>query len=285
MTDWRQVSETLLVLGVLGLGTFTGMNARAQYYSVADNSKISSNYAQNTLAVQNTLETADDITIGEMLAGQNSDSEVQESGYPVAVTPVAYREVPAVASTGVPIVVPTDKGNYATNANYTSEESRNVSGYPVATPVRMPSPRVQQTAYEEEVSTSAVSHGGRAVRNSVPTAVMPVAHVMATDTSKNVEPKTLPEDFPAGEIAPLNPNGLIAFSETATTPEGQVQQVTIIDPTQKVLCVYHINMVSGQIELKSARKIEWDLQLIFLNSKRPLPQDVQAILEQNPRRR
>ena len=86
-------------------------------------------------------------------------------------------------------------------------------------------------------------------------------------------------------MAPLSEQNLIAFSETVTLSEGTFQQLTIIDPIQKVFCVYHINMATGQIELKSARKIEWDLQLIFLNSKKPLPQEVQAILNQSPKRR
>lgn len=95
----------------------------------------------------------------------------------------------------------------------------------------------------------------------------------------------MPDDFPKGEMAPLDPEKLISFSEVVNLPEGPFQQITIIDPGQKVLCVYHINMGTGEIELKSARKIEWDLQLIFLNSLKPLPQDVQAILKQNQRRR
>lgn len=99
------------------------------------------------------------------------------------------------------------------------------------------------------------------------------------------EPRQLPEDFPTGTMAPLNPQSLISFSEVVTLPEGPFQQVTIIDPTQKAICVYHINMGTGQIELKSARRIEWDLQMIFLNSRKPLPQDVQAILQQTQKRR
>lgn len=256
MSNWWRASEPLFILGVLGLGTFIGINVQAQYYSAV-------NYAQNTSTTPNMLENAEDITIGEMLAGQESDSNPQEPGHPVMVTPVMYRgEVPATT--------PTKDGSYTRNANYTSSENLNGNAYSAGMPVRMPSPRVQQTAYEEV---------------SAPTAPTTVTPAVASVSPKKSEPRTLPEDFPAGEMAPLNPNGLIAFSETATTQEGQIQQITIIDPTQKVLCVYHINMTSGQIELKSARKIEWDLQLIFLNSKRPLPQDVQAILEQNPRRR
>ena len=99
------------------------------------------------------------------------------------------------------------------------------------------------------------------------------------------EPAQLPDDYPTGEMAPLDPQDLIAFSETVNLAGGPIQQITIIDPLQKVLCVYHISMTTGQIELKSARKVEWDLQLIFLNSRKPLPQDVQAIIEQNRRRR
>ncbi len=256
MINWRQASESLLVLGVFGLGAFVEIIVHAQYYSAT-------NYSQEGAIVQKPLETSEDMTVGEMLAGHTSGADTPISGYPVAVAPVAYRgEVLA------------ENGNYNRNANYISNASPSVGDvYPASVSstaaTRMPSMHVRQTAYEE-VSEPAATHA--------------VAQAQSSRTRKSTEPEALPEDFPSGEMASLNSNGLIAFSETTTTPEGAVQHVTIIDPAQKAMCVYHIHMASGQIELKSARKIEWDLQLIFLNSKRQLPQYVQAILEHNPRR-
>jgi len=60
--------------------------------------------------------------------------------------------------------------------------------------------------------------------------------------------------------------------------EGRYQQVTVIDPIQRSMAVYHIRLDSGQIELKSVRNIQWDLQLIDFNGQRPLPQEIQSVL-------
>jgi len=60
--------------------------------------------------------------------------------------------------------------------------------------------------------------------------------------------------------------------------EGRYQQVTVIDPLQRSMAVYHIRLDSGQIELKSVRNIQWDLQLIDFNGQRPLPQEIQSVL-------
>jgi hypothetical protein len=60
--------------------------------------------------------------------------------------------------------------------------------------------------------------------------------------------------------------------------EGRFQQVTVIDPHHRSMAVYHIRLDSGQIELKSVRNIQWDLQLIDFNGQRPLPQEIQSVL-------
>ncbi|MDO4575861.1 MAG: hypothetical protein Q4D98_11680 [Planctomycetia bacterium] len=95
--------------------------------------------------------------------------------------------------------------------------------------------------------------------------------------------KTLPEDLPRGDMGD-NRNSIIAFTETMDGPEGRYQQITVIDPQKKSLCVYQIHLTTGQIELKSARDIQWDLQLVYLNSKKPLPNEVQAVLQSTRRR-
>ena len=47
--------------------------------------------------------------------------------------------------------------------------------------------------------------------------------------------------------------------------------LTVVDPRQHVLGVYHINMVTGKIALMSVRNIQWDLQINDLNNEKPLP--------------
>ncbi|NUQ62774.1 MAG: hypothetical protein HUU20_09805 [Pirellulales bacterium] len=69
---------------------------------------------------------------------------------------------------------------------------------------------------------------------------------------------------------------LIALS---TTVGDKYQQLTVIDPKLKVLSVYHVDLASGNVELKCVRTIHWDLQMTYYNGKGPLPQDIQSLLE------
>ena len=50
--------------------------------------------------------------------------------------------------------------------------------------------------------------------------------------------------------------------------------VTVLDPRQRVLAVYHVDRNSGEITLRGARNITWDLQMTEFNSGNPLPQDI-----------
>jgi len=71
--------------------------------------------------------------------------------------------------------------------------------------------------------------------------------------------------------------GLITM---ATAAGEHRQQVTVIDPDTRVLSVYHIDLNTGAVELKSVRNIHWDLQLGEFNGISPLPRDVRSMLEQ-----
>src|SRR5688572_531771 len=44
--------------------------------------------------------------------------------------------------------------------------------------------------------------------------------------------------------------------------DGQPLALTVIDPREQWIGVYHVDRASGQISLKSARKYTWDLQLL-----------------------
>ncbi|HEX4415003.1 MAG TPA: hypothetical protein VH107_15310 [Lacipirellulaceae bacterium] len=61
---------------------------------------------------------------------------------------------------------------------------------------------------------------------------------------------------------------------TTVTPTEGALTVTVIDPRQRVMAVYHVDRSSGEITPKSIRNISWDLQMIEYNSGKPLPQDV-----------
>jgi hypothetical protein len=64
-----------------------------------------------------------------------------------------------------------------------------------------------------------------------------------------------------------------------TAADSQPQLVTVIDPRQNVMAVYHVDRTSGQIALKSIRNFTWDLQMVEFNSGDPLPQDIRSGLE------
>ena len=61
--------------------------------------------------------------------------------------------------------------------------------------------------------------------------------------------------------------------------KGQVQQLTVIDPRMRVMSVYHLDLATGAITLRSVRNITWDLQLREFNGVAPLPQEIRALLE------
>ena len=73
-------------------------------------------------------------------------------------------------------------------------------------------------------------------------------------------------------------DGLLAFSEMAV--DQSYQQVTVIDPRSRTMCVYHIELSSGRIALKSVRKIQWDLRMTDFNGTKPLAGEVKTLSEQ-----
>ncbi|MDB4640361.1 hypothetical protein OAF56_01895, partial [Pirellulaceae bacterium] len=56
-------------------------------------------------------------------------------------------------------------------------------------------------------------------------------------------------------------------------------QIALVDPEQKVISVYGIDRTSGEIKLKSVRKVEWDLQLDEFNGKQPSPREIRSNVE------
>src|SRR4051812_16495354 len=72
-------------------------------------------------------------------------------------------------------------------------------------------------------------------------------------------------------------DGLIAF----TSPVSEkIQLLTVVDPHQHVVSVYHIDTHTGEIGLKSVRNIHWDLQMTEFNGVSPLPREIRALAEQ-----
>ena len=82
---------------------------------------------------------------------------------------------------------------------------------------------------------------------------------------------------------PERPFGRVASSEliaVAGPADDRGQYVTVIDPRQQVMGVYHVARDDGKIELRSVRNIHWDLQMLEFNCESPLPREIRSLLEQ-----
>ena len=83
--------------------------------------------------------------------------------------------------------------------------------------------------------------------------------------------------------APLGPAPAIAAGSelvvVPTTLGEKGQMLTVVDPRQRVMAVYHIELGSGKISLKSVRNIQWDLQVRDFNNANPLPEEIRSQLE------
>ena len=72
------------------------------------------------------------------------------------------------------------------------------------------------------------------------------------------------------------PEGEIIALLGAVT-EGQ-QVVLLIDPEERSLGSYHVDVKSGQVALRSVRDFRWDLQMDEFNGKEPSPEQIKALL-------
>src|SRR5262245_54009965 len=73
-----------------------------------------------------------------------------------------------------------------------------------------------------------------------------------------------------------------ASAELITVPspvDNNRQQLTVIDPRNQVMAVYHTDLATGGITLKSVRNIHWDLQMPEFNGTSPLPSEIRKLME------
>jgi hypothetical protein len=91
-------------------------------------------------------------------------------------------------------------------------------------------------------------------------------------------------EFPVQRVVPAASAPMaVAGTELIVVPASlgdKFQMLTVVDPRQRVLSVYHIEMGTGKIALKSVRNMRWDLQISDLNNESPLPQEIQSLLGQ-----
>jgi hypothetical protein len=61
------------------------------------------------------------------------------------------------------------------------------------------------------------------------------------------------------------------------------QQITVIDPRQRVMAVYHVDRATGGLTLRSVRNLHWDLLIEDFNSEKPTPREVRLLTQQGDR--
>jgi len=62
--------------------------------------------------------------------------------------------------------------------------------------------------------------------------------------------------------------------------DGRKSRVVVIDPQTRTMGVYDIGQENGEIQLKSVRRINADLQMLEFNSGEPSPTEIQSRLDQ-----
>jgi hypothetical protein len=75
--------------------------------------------------------------------------------------------------------------------------------------------------------------------------------------------------------------GASAAGNLIAIPGGVIEQrqiVVLIDPQQRTLGSYTVDVRSGEIALRSVRNFHWDLQLDTFNGTEPTPEKVEAML-------
>ena len=79
------------------------------------------------------------------------------------------------------------------------------------------------------------------------------------------------------ERSPQAGGELVALSHDAG--DGR-QQITLVDPRQRVIAVYTVDRATGSLQLKSVRNVQWDLTIEDYNTSAPAPRDIRALYDQ-----
>lgn len=80
----------------------------------------------------------------------------------------------------------------------------------------------------------------------------------------------------AAQFSPTASTGLITHVQDV---DGKVMRVIVIDPGMRVMGVYDVKRDTGEIQPRSIRNLNADLQMLEFNSGAPSPADIQKTLE------
>lgn len=64
-----------------------------------------------------------------------------------------------------------------------------------------------------------------------------------------------------------------------STVNERYRQLIVVDPKRCAVAVYHIELATGVMELRSVRNISSDLELSDYNGRSPLPAEIQSQLQ------
>lgn len=59
-------------------------------------------------------------------------------------------------------------------------------------------------------------------------------------------------------------------------PNG-TQQIIVVEAGGRTMAVYHVEPTQGKIQLKSVRKLTWDLRMEQFNGQAPLPSELKLV--------
>ena len=76
------------------------------------------------------------------------------------------------------------------------------------------------------------------------------------------------------------PNAGAELIVVPATVGEKTQLLTVVDPRSQAMSVYHVDLATGKIALRSVRSLRWDLQMSYMNNENPLPQEIRTLLEQ-----
>lgn len=87
-------------------------------------------------------------------------------------------------------------------------------------------------------------------------------------------PATLHSQSTLGESNDELSGGLKVVS--SMLPSG-TQQIIVVEAGGRTMAVYHVEPTQGKIQLKSVRKLAWDLRMEQFNGQAPLPSELKLV--------
>jgi hypothetical protein len=63
---------------------------------------------------------------------------------------------------------------------------------------------------------------------------------------------------------------------SSMAPSG-LQQIVVVEGGTRTMAVYHVDPAQGKIQLRSVRKLTWDLRMEQFNGQQPLPSELRQV--------